>query len=247
MLLPGDLAIYEVFKEREIMFHVSTMLPYTDGDPQQLQRKRHIGNDIVAIVFQESNTPFSPDMIASHFLHAFIVVQPLDANSPNTRYKVSVTARDDVPFFGPTLPNPSVFRKGPELKEFLLTKLINAENACYKAEKFAKLELRTRSSLLMNLVEELKEKTRDFLGADLVGGATSPAPDTPKSDSSTAGSRFIDTVKKALIARVRSQPNDPNGTLENGKGKKHKETGVVDVNNVSFSFCFKILFGGRLL
>lgn len=28
------------------------MLPYTAGDTQQLQRKRHIGNDIVAIVFQ---------------------------------------------------------------------------------------------------------------------------------------------------------------------------------------------------
>lgn len=59
------------------------------------------------------------------------------------RYKVSVTARDDVPFFGPTLPNPAVFKKGPEFKEFLLTKLINAENACYKAEKFAKLEVIT--------------------------------------------------------------------------------------------------------
>lgn len=207
----GDEAIYEVFKEREIMFHVSTMLPYTEGDPQQLQRKRHIGNDIVAIVFQESNTPFSPDMIASHFLHAFIVIQPLEPNTPNTRYKISVTARDDVPFFGPTLPNPAVFRKGSELKEFLLTKLINAENACYKADKFARLELRTRTSLLQNLVEELKEKTRDFLGADVSsGGATSPAPDTPKSDSSNAGSRFIDTVKKALISRVRSQSVDAN-------------------------------------
>lgn len=207
----GDEAIYEVFKEREIMFHVSTMLPFTEGDPQQLQRKRHIGNDIVAIVFQESNTPFSPDMIASHFLHAFIVIQPLEPNTSNTRYKISVTARDDVPFFGPTLPNPAVFRKGTELKEFLLTKLINAENACYKADKFARLELRTRTSLLQNLVEELKEKTRDFLGADLsTGGATSPAPDTPKSDSSNAGTRFIDTVKKALISRVRSQSVDAN-------------------------------------
>lgn len=81
----GDQAVYEVFKEREIMFHVSTLLPYTESDPQQLQRKRHIGNDIVAIVFQESNTPFSPDMIASHFLHAFIVVQVLDPKTPNTR------------------------------------------------------------------------------------------------------------------------------------------------------------------
>ncbi|XP_034474125.1 rap1 GTPase-activating protein 1-like isoform X2 [Drosophila innubila] len=212
----GDTAVYEVFKEREIMFHVSTLLPHTEGDPQQLQRKRHIGNDIVAIVFQETNTPFSPDMIASHFLHAFIVVQPLEPNTPHTRYKVSVTARDDVPFFGPTLPSPAVFRKGQEFKEFLLTKLINAENACYKAEKFAKLELRTRTSLLQNLVEELKEKTRDFLGADLSQTlAGSPTPDTPKSESGgggggggNAGTRFIDTVKKALIMRVRSQSVD---------------------------------------
>lgn len=36
------------------MFHVSTMLPFTVGDTQQLQRKRHIGNDIVAIIFQVS-------------------------------------------------------------------------------------------------------------------------------------------------------------------------------------------------
>lgn len=245
----GDEAIYDVFKEREIMFHVSTMLPYTEGDPQQLQRKRHIGNDIVAIVFQETNTPFSPDMIASHFLHAFIIVQPIDANTSNARYKVSVTARDDVPFFGPTLPNPAVFRKGVEFKEFLLTKLINAENACYKADKFAKLELRTRSSLLQNLVEELKEKTRDFLGADLVnGGSTSPIPETPKSDGSNAGSRFIDTVKKALISRVRSQSVDVNLAESNQRtsfnSKKGSKEGTIAENvqvNI-FIFVFFVSF-----
>ena len=31
--------------------------------------------------------------------------------------------------------------QGPEFREFLLTKLINAEKACYKAERFAKLEV----------------------------------------------------------------------------------------------------------
>lgn len=46
------------------------------------------GNDIVAVVFQESNTPFSPDMIASHFLHAYILVQPIEPNTPNTRYSI---------------------------------------------------------------------------------------------------------------------------------------------------------------
>lgn len=58
------------------------------------------------------------------------------------RYKVSVTARSDVPFFGPTLPSSATFSHGPQFKEFLLTKLINAEMACYKAHQFAKLEVR---------------------------------------------------------------------------------------------------------
>ncbi|XP_025059488.1 rap1 GTPase-activating protein 1 [Alligator sinensis] len=136
----GTESVYCNFRNKEIMFHVSTKLPYTEGDAQQLQRKRHIGNDIVAIVFQDENTPFVPDMIASNFLHAYIVVQVESPCSDNTLYKVSVTARDDVPFFGPPLPDPAIFRKGTDFQEFLLTKLINAEYACYKAEKFAKLE-----------------------------------------------------------------------------------------------------------
>jgi RAP1 GTPase activating protein 1 len=197
----GDIAIYKVFEGREIIFHVSTFLPFTNGDPQQLQRKRHIGNDIVTIVFQEQNTPFSPDMIASHFLHAFIVINKHNSNS----YRISVAARDGVPFFGPLLPKNGIIRKD-HLKNFLLTKLINAENACYKSEKFAKLELRTRTSLLQNLADDLKEKTRDFLGSDTVLTPNSPVPEL-KQEVATGGgaSRFIDSVKKALISRVRSQ------------------------------------------
>lgn len=57
------------------------------------------------------------------------------------RYNVSVAAREGVPTFGPSLPNPAVFPKSEEFREFLLTKLINAEIACYKAEKFSKLEV----------------------------------------------------------------------------------------------------------
>ena len=175
----------------------------------------HAGNDIVAIVFQEENTPFTPDMIASHFLHAFIVVQPIDPCTPNVRYRITVTARDGVNFFGPTLTDPSVpMRKGPELREFLLTKLLNAENACYKAQKFAKLELRTRTALLTNLVEDLHKKTCDFLHltTPLLGGP-SPTDGSVKGDGHQhqhtapvgGGARFIDTVRKALSSARKNQ------------------------------------------
>ncbi|ERE82262.1 rap1 GTPase-activating protein 1-like isoform 1 [Cricetulus griseus] len=107
----GTESVYCNFRNKEIMFHVSTKLPYTEGDAQQLQRKRHIGNDIVAVVFQDENTPFVPDMIASNFLHAYVVVQAEGGGPDGPLYKVSVTARDDVPFFGPPLPDPAVFRK----------------------------------------------------------------------------------------------------------------------------------------
>ncbi|EDV24147.1 uncharacterized protein TRIADDRAFT_26628 [Trichoplax adhaerens] len=152
----GMESYYTRFKDKEIMFHVSTLLPYEKQDRQKLQRKRHIGNDIVSIVFQEENTPFSPNSIASHFLHVYVVVQPVIVDKKVTKYKVSVAGRKDVPAFKPHLPCPAVFEKGPKFREFLLTKLIAAEHAAYKAEVFTKLEIRTREHLLKALVEDLK-------------------------------------------------------------------------------------------
>ena len=50
------------------MFHVSTLLPYSETDSQQLQRKRHIGNDIVSLIFLEDNFQFNPAVISSRFM-----------------------------------------------------------------------------------------------------------------------------------------------------------------------------------
>nr|KAF6507578.1 RAP1 GTPase activating protein [Rousettus aegyptiacus] len=201
----GTESVYCNFRNKEIMFHVSTKLPYTEGDTQQLQRKRHIGNDIVAVVFQDENTPFVPDMIASNFLHAYVVVQAEGGGPDGPLYKVSVTARDDVPFFGPPLPDPAVFRKGPEFQEFLLTKLINAEYACYKAEKFAKLEERTRAALLETLYEELHIHSQSMMG---LGG------DEDKMENGGGGGGFFESFKRVI--RSRSQSMDAMG-LSNKK------------------------------
>ncbi|XP_053156399.1 rap1 GTPase-activating protein 1-like isoform X11 [Hemicordylus capensis] len=195
----GTESVYTNFRGKEIMFHVSTKLPFTEGDAQQLQRKRHIGNDIVAIVFQDENTPFVPDMIASNFLHAYVVVQLHHHALGETLYKVSVTARDDVPFFGPPLPNPAVFKKGAEFREFLLAKLINAEYSCYHAEKFAKLEERTRSALLESLYEELQIRSRSMMG--LASG------DDDKIENGGGG--FFENFKRVI--RGRSQSLDTMG------------------------------------
>ncbi|XP_077168361.1 rap1 GTPase-activating protein 2 isoform X4 [Paroedura picta] len=207
----GVESVYTVFRDREIMFHVSTKLPFTEGDAQQLQRKRHIGNDIVAIIFQEENTPFVPDTIASNFLHAYIVVQVENSETDNPSYKVAVTAREDVPSFGPPLPNPPLFQKNSEFREFLLTKLINAENACCKSDKFAKLEDRTRAALLENLRDELHAHTQLMLGL---------GSEEDKLENGGHGG-FLESFKRAI--RVRSHSMEAMG----GSQKKHPPSGGI--------------------
>ena len=54
----------------------------------QLLRKRHVGNDIVTIVFQEPGAlPFTPKTVRSHFQHVFIVVRCHNPNTEHVRYR----------------------------------------------------------------------------------------------------------------------------------------------------------------
>ncbi|XP_048062558.1 signal-induced proliferation-associated 1-like protein 1 isoform X4 [Megalobrama amblycephala] len=185
----GTHSLYTNFKDYEIMFHVSTMLPYTPNNKQQLLRKRHIGNDIVTIVFQEPGAkPFSPKNIRSHFQHVFVVVRALNPCSENTCYSVAVARSRDVPAFGPPIPEDATFPKSTVFRDFLLAKVINAENAAHKSDKFRAMATRTRQEYLRDLAErhvtstpidpsgkfpfislahKRKEKTRPYLGAEL--------------------------------------------------------------------------------
>lgn len=83
--MTGKYSIYTLYEGHEIMFHVSTLLPYSRDNRQQVERKRHIGNDIVNIVFVDmddsveckGHSIFNPSSIKSQFTrilytHTFI-------------------------------------------------------------------------------------------------------------------------------------------------------------------------------
>uniref|UniRef100_A0A673NGF9 Signal-induced proliferation-associated 1-like protein 2 n=1 Tax=Sinocyclocheilus rhinocerous TaxID=307959 RepID=A0A673NGF9_9TELE len=150
----GTHSLYTRYQDYEIMFHVSTMLPYTPNNTQQLLRKRHIGNDIVTIVFQEPGAlPFTPKTIRSHFQHVFIIVQVHEPCTESTYYRVAVTRSKDIPLFGPLFPKGARFPRSPAFRDFLLAKAINAENAAEKSEKFRSMATRTRQEYLKDLAE----------------------------------------------------------------------------------------------
>nr|XP_046174018.1 signal-induced proliferation-associated 1-like protein 1 isoform X3 [Oncorhynchus gorbuscha] len=150
----GIQSLYTRYQDYEVMFHVSTMLPYTANNTQQLLRKRHIGNDIVTIVFQEPGAlPFTPKAIRSHFQHVFIIIQVEKSCSDHTYYRVAVTRSKDIPLFGPLFPKGARFPRSPAFRDFLLAKAVNAENAAEKAEKFRSMATRTRQEYLKDLAE----------------------------------------------------------------------------------------------
>ncbi|KAM7059020.1 signal-induced proliferation-associated 1-like protein 3 isoform 3-T10 [Molossus nigricans] len=156
----GTHSLYTTFQDYEIMFHVSTLLPYTPNNRQQLLRKRHIGNDIVTIIFQEPGAlPFTPKNIRSHFQHVFIIVRAHNPCTDNVCYSMAVTRSKDAPPFGPPIPNGTTFRKSDVFRDFLLAKVINAENAAHKSDKFRTMATRTRQEYLKDLAENCVSNT----------------------------------------------------------------------------------------
>ena len=64
---------------------------------------------------------------------------------------MAVSRSKSVPMFGPPLPPGARFAKGPAFAEYLLTKIINAENAAHRSDKFVSMAVRTRQELLKDL------------------------------------------------------------------------------------------------
>lgn len=148
----GTHSLYATMQDCEVMFHVSTMLPFTPNNRQQLLRKRHIGNDIVTIVFQEPGAlPFTPKNIRSQFQHVFVIVRAVNPCTDNTQYRVAVSRSKEVPVFGPPIRAGALYMRAKSFADFLVSKVINAENAAHRSEKFATMATRTRQEYLKDL------------------------------------------------------------------------------------------------
>ncbi|XP_030187993.1 signal-induced proliferation-associated protein 1 isoform X1 [Lynx canadensis] len=199
----GTHSLYTTYQDHEIMFHVSTMLPYTPNNQQQLLRKRHIGNDIVTIVFQEPGSkPFCPATIRSHFQHIFLVVRAHAPCTPHTSYRVAVSRTQDTPAFGPSLPQGGgPFPANADFRAFLLAKALNGEQAAGHARQFHAMATRTRQQYLQDLAtNEVTTTSLDSasrFGLPSLGGRRRAPPRGPGSELQAAG---------ALVWAVRAAP-----------------------------------------
>ncbi|RKP06977.1 hypothetical protein THASP1DRAFT_31215 [Thamnocephalis sphaerospora] len=146
----GTHSVFARLQNYEVMFHVAPMLPGRITDGQRIDRKRHIGNDIVLIIFQDdpSSGAFRLSSIRSKQNHIICFVSP-----KNNGFELLISPRKEVPYFTPDLPEPPVIGTDATSREFLLHKLINGERASYKAPIFASKITRTRSVLLYDVID----------------------------------------------------------------------------------------------
>lgn len=122
----------------EIIFHVTTQMPTNlEHDPQLANKKRHIGNDFVNIIFNDSGLPFRFDTFPSQFNFVNIVITPASrASFIATRearrredheqpfYRVQVMSKPGFPEISPASETKMVSLKA--LPEFIRLVALNA-------------------------------------------------------------------------------------------------------------------------
>ncbi|XP_061175149.1 tuberin-like isoform X1 [Saccostrea echinata] len=64
-----------------VIFHVATLMPNRESDPNCNAKKLHIGNDYVTIVYNDSNDDYKIGVIKGQFNYVNIVIRPLDHES----------------------------------------------------------------------------------------------------------------------------------------------------------------------
>lgn len=121
----------------EIVFHVTTQMPTHEHDPQGSLKKRHVGNDFVNIIFNDSGLPFNFDTFPSQFNFVNIVITPAsqatfvasrgaddEGNQEHLFYRVQVMSKPGFPEISPASDAKMV--SGKALPAFIRLLALNA-------------------------------------------------------------------------------------------------------------------------
>ncbi|XP_050394969.1 tuberin [Patella vulgata] len=65
----------------QVIFHIATLMPNKNSDPNCNSKKRHIGNDYVTIIYNDSHDDYKIGTIKGSFNYVNIVIKPLDYES----------------------------------------------------------------------------------------------------------------------------------------------------------------------
>ncbi|KAJ2829465.1 hypothetical protein GGI24_002132 [Coemansia furcata] len=95
----GESCPYYADESIEVSFHEAAAMPNDQKDVRQMKKvgQRHIGNDHVHIIWNESNHNYRPETISGDFGNVQIQIRPLEAGE----YGISIYCDEQIKPFGP--------------------------------------------------------------------------------------------------------------------------------------------------
>ncbi|KAG2389601.1 hypothetical protein C9374_014161 [Naegleria lovaniensis] len=235
-LTTGTTAPYYANATTEVVFHDVTRMPTKANDSQQIQKKRHVGNDFVHIVWSEHDRDYKPWTITSQFNFVHICIYPYQRHKETFLFRVRIFSKPEVPLFGPLLDGMIVDKKN--LGALVRMTAINANKAVRYKQKQYKKPFPTRRNHINEIIQRHKAQSTSnidfiktfFLDQDYVNVefnpkkplaplpvSTSPTTSDPTATngtntSSTAGNSGNEQVKMRPTRTSVKKDQAPQGT-----------------------------------
>ncbi|KFY46541.1 hypothetical protein V495_02394 [Pseudogymnoascus sp. VKM F-4514 (FW-929)] len=235
----GEFTICWRDRVTELVFHITTMMPTNlEHDPQCIGKKRHIGNDFVNIIFNNSGNPFNFNTFPSEFNYVNIVITPESRPSfvatrdrssvdPNTSfYKVQVLSKEGFPEISPASETKILRLKA--LPDFIRLLALNASVFClvwanrHGGEYISSWRSRYRE------IQRLREKYKNASSSTTSPPGTAPQGQAPSTtDSSRSVRDSFTTLRRTSVANFLTNINDhdrparPPSTAESENESKH--------------------------
>ncbi|CAH1986295.1 unnamed protein product [Acanthoscelides obtectus] len=105
----------------KVMFHVATLMPNKDSDPNCNDKRMHIANDYVTIVYNESGEEFNISTIKGQFTFACVIVQPLEYGINRVTVKIKEELSDIIPMSEPKLVSDQTLPSWPDSWPYMQT------------------------------------------------------------------------------------------------------------------------------
>ena len=194
----------------ELVFHDTTRMPTDEADEQQIQKKKHVGNDHVSVIWSEHNVEYDTEVIRSQFNFVHVIIYPLQ----NGLHRIQVKKKENIPCFGPLVDGALV---SPQLLPSLVrATLINANRVVRQATTQGSIvrPVQARAKLLQEIAVKYR-KEMDFqammmeiMASSITPGYEPPAEpeDTPLASESGMSSSRRPAGRRAAALSPRRSP-----------------------------------------
>ena len=159
----GKSTCYAPTQEQTLMFHVAPLLPTNTKDPQQVLKKRHVGNDRVLVFWIDREKEYDGTTITSQFGQLQLIIYPLS----NGNFRVHVEKKtNNMAWFCPLTIDSVVSKRA--LPGLIRATVGNSTEAAWIGQKDFEHPIMEEASFINSIIQNhVQEKPCNYF--DLIG------------------------------------------------------------------------------